>query len=73
LYGEKDGGIPMASVEQMKVALSSGSASAKAAQFVTYPDTGHAFHADYRPSYSKGPAEDGWARCLAWFKAHGVA
>jgi len=73
LYGEKDGGIPLASLDQMKAALAQGSAAAKAAQFVTYPDTGHAFHADYRPSYSKGPAEDGWARCLAWFKAHGVA
>ena len=73
LYGEKDGGIPLASLDQMKAALAQGSAAAKAAQFVTYPDTGHAFHADYRPSYSKGPAEDGWKRCLAWFKAHGVA
>ena len=73
LYGEKDAGIPLVSVEQMKAALTQGTAAAKASQFVTYPDTGHAFHADYRPSYSKGPAEDGWARCLAWFKAHGVA
>ena len=73
LYGEKDGGIPLDSVEKMKLALAQGTAAAKASQFVTYPDTGHAFHADYRPSYSKGPADDGWARCLAWFKANGVA
>ena len=38
-----------------------------------YPDAPHAFHADYRPSYRKAEAEDGWKRALAWFKQHGVA
>jgi len=37
-----------------------------------YPDTPHAFHADYRESYREGPAKDGWAKCLAWFKKNGV-
>jgi carboxymethylenebutenolidase len=73
LYGEDDAGIPLGTVEQMKAALATGTAAAKASQFVTYPNTGHAFHADYRPSFRQGPAQDGWARCLAWFKAHGVA
>jgi carboxymethylenebutenolidase len=73
LYGEKDGGIPVDTVDKMKVALATGNAASKAAQFVLYPDTGHAFHADYRPSYRQGPADDGWKRCLAWFKANGVA
>jgi len=73
LYGEKDGGIPLDTVDKMKAALSTGNAPSKAAQFVLYPDTGHAFHADYRASYRQGPAEDGWKRCLAWFKAQGVA
>ncbi|MBC7940555.1 MAG: dienelactone hydrolase family protein, partial [Chitinophagaceae bacterium] len=41
--------------------------------FVVYPDTPHAFHADYRPSYRKAAADDGWARCLAWFRKNGVA
>ena len=36
-------------------------------------DAPHAFHADYRASYRKEAAEDGWKRALAWFKAHGVA
>jgi len=40
---------------------------------VVYDDTPHAFHADYRPSYRKAAAEDGWKRMLAWFKTHGVA
>lgn len=73
LYGEKDGGIPLDTVDRMKAALGNGTAASKAAQFVLYPDTGHAFHADYRASYRQGPADDGWKRCLAWFKANGVA
>jgi carboxymethylenebutenolidase len=73
LYGEKDGGIPLDTVDKMKAALATGTAASKAAQFVLYPDTGHAFHADYRASYRQGPADDGWKRCLAWFKANGVA
>lgn len=69
LYGAKDGGIPLASVEKMKEALAQGSSKS---EFVIYEDSGHAFHADYRPSYVKADAKDGWDRCLAWFKDHGV-
>ena len=73
LYGGKDSGIPVESVNAMKTALAGGSAAAKASQFVVYPDAPHAFHADYRPSYRKDAADDGWQRCLAWFKSQGVA
>ena len=73
LYGEKDTGIPLDTVERMKSALSAGSAAAKKSEFVVYPEAPHAFHADYRPSFRKEAAEDGWKRCLAWFKANGVA
>jgi len=73
LYGEADTGIPLDGVEKMKAALAAGNASAKASQFVIYKDAPHAFHADYRPSYRKEAAEDGWKRCLAWFRQHGVA
>jgi len=73
LYGADDTGIPVNTVAAMQEALASGSPAAKASTFVLYPDAPHAFHADYRPSYRKGPAEDGWRRALAWFKAHGVA
>ena len=52
----------------MKAALATGSPAAKASQFVVYPEAGHAFHADYRPSYVASAAEDGWKRALAWFK-----
>jgi len=73
LYGEADTGIPLDGVEKMKAALAAGNAKSKASQFVVYKDAPHAFHADYRPSYRKEAAEDGWKRCLAWFKANGVA
>jgi len=73
LYGEKDSGIPLSAVDAMKSALAASSnPAAKKSQFVVYPGAGHAFHADYRPSYQRDAAEDGWARCLAWFKANGV-
>lgn len=72
LYGGKDGGIPLDTVDAMKAALARGNAPAKASQFVIYPEAPHAFHADYRPSYRKDAADDGWTRCLAWFKQHGV-
>lgn len=72
LYGGKDEGIPLTDIEKMKAALARGSAASKDSQFVVYPDADHAFNADYRPSYLKSAADDGWKRMLAWFKAHGV-
>ena len=72
LYGGNDPGIPQDTVDKMKAALASGNAAAKKSEFVVYPDTPHAFHADYRPSYRKEAADDGWKRCVAWFKANGV-
>ena len=73
LYGSADTGIPLDTVETMKTALAAGNASARRSQFVVYPEAPHAFHADYRPSFRKEAAEDGWKRCLEWFKAHGAA
>lgn len=73
LYGAADTGIPLDTVDKMKVVLSGGNAAAKASTFVVYPDAPHAFHADYRPSFRKEAAEDGWKRANAWFKQHGVA
>ena len=69
LYGLKDTGITQESIAQMKEALAKGP---NKAQFVVYPNSGHAFHADYRPSYVEADAKDGWGRALAWFKQHGV-
>jgi carboxymethylenebutenolidase len=73
LYGEKDTGIPFETVEKMKAALAAGNAAARKSEIVAYADAPHGFHADYRPSFRKEAAADGWKRCLAWFAAHGVA
>jgi carboxymethylenebutenolidase len=59
--------------EALAEAGAKGNAAAKASTFVVYKDAPHAFHADYRPSYRKEAAADGFAKTLAWFKAHGVA
>jgi carboxymethylenebutenolidase len=73
LYGAADQGIPLDTVDTMKAALATGSAAAKKSEFMVYPDAPHGFHADYRPTYRKEAAEDGWKRCVAWFKSNGVA
>ena len=72
LYGGADPSIPQETVAQMKAALGAGGPASQASQFVVYPQGQHAFHADYRPGYDAAAARDGWDRCLAWFKAHGV-
>ncbi|HMN93134.1 MAG TPA: dienelactone hydrolase family protein [Hydrogenophaga sp.] len=73
LYGAEDTGIPLDTVDKMKAALAAGNAAAKASTFVVYPGAPHAFHADYRPSFRREAAEDGWKRALDWFRRHGVA
>jgi len=73
LYGGADTGIPLDTVEQMKAALKQGSDAARRSGFHIYPQASHAFHADYRPSYDRAAAEDGWQRCLGWLRGHGVA
>jgi len=70
LYGAADTGIPIDTVEKMQTALK---AAKSASEIHVYPDTPHGFYADYRPSYRKDQADDGWKRCLAWFKKNGAA
>jgi carboxymethylenebutenolidase len=70
LYGAEDQGIPLDTVEQMKTALR---AADSPSEIVTYPNAGHAFYADYRPSYRKDAAENGWTRLQEWLKRHGVS
>ena len=70
LYGGKDQGIPLESVEQMRTALKAAKVDA---QIIVYPDSPHAFFADYRPSYKEDDAKDAWQKLQAWFKQHGVA
>lgn len=69
LYGGKDSGIPLETVERMRAELAKGKSGS---EFMIYPEAGHAFHADYRPSYVEASAKDGWQRCLEWMHKHGV-
>jgi carboxymethylenebutenolidase len=69
LYGEEDTGIKVEQVQQMEAALK---AAGKTAEFHEYPGAPHGFVADYRPSYRKDAAEDGWKQMTAWFKKYGV-
>ena len=70
LYGGKDQGIPLDSIEIMRAALK---AARNPSEIIVYPDAGHGFNADYRPGYNKEDAEDGWKRLQAWFTKYGVA
>jgi carboxymethylenebutenolidase len=70
LYGGSDPGIPVETVEQMRAALKAANSPS---EIIVYPDTPHAFHADYRPSYRPQQAQDGWRRLQEWFKKYGAA
>jgi len=70
LYGEADTGIPMTDVEKMRAALK---AAKSKSMIISYPDTPHAFNADYRPSYRQAAADDGWKRLQGWLVGNGVS
>ena len=70
LYGAKDASIPLDTVRKMEAALAQGSSKSK---FVVFENSGHAFHADYRPTFNEADAKKGWQLCLDWFRQHGVA
>jgi carboxymethylenebutenolidase len=72
LYGGADQGIPLDQVERLRAGLKAFGNDRKS-QIHVYDSMPHAFNADYRPSYRKDAAEDGWKKMLAWFKKHGVA
>jgi len=67
LFGEEDRNPPPEDVRKFEELLKRHN---KNVEIVLYKGAGHAFHADYRPSYRAEAAKDGWARCLAWFDKH---
>ncbi|NYT63090.1 dienelactone hydrolase family protein [Alcaligenaceae bacterium] len=67
LYGGKDSSIPLADIHRVEAVLKQGNAAAQASKIVVYPESGHAFYADYRPSYHKVDAQDAWSKALSWF------
>ena len=70
LYGGADPGIPLDTIEKMRAAVK----AAKGTSVIhVYPDAGHGFNADYRPSYNPEAAKDAWTKMLAWFAKYGVA
>jgi len=69
LYGGADTGIPLETVHTFQAALAAVNSPSTVH---IYPDAPHAFYADYRPSYRKEAAEDGWQRLKTWLKQHGV-
>jgi carboxymethylenebutenolidase len=69
LYGGRDQSIPLDHVEQLRAALR---AANSASQVLVYPDAPHAFYADYRPSYRRDEAENGWQRMKDWFAQFGL-
>jgi carboxymethylenebutenolidase len=73
LYGGKDSSIPLELVGRMRTALAHGNAASRQSEIVVYPDAGHAFLADYRPSYDPAAAHDGWRRCVEWLGRFGAA
>ncbi|HIJ37318.1 MAG TPA: dienelactone hydrolase family protein [Rhodospirillaceae bacterium] len=68
LFAEQDKFIPVDQVEKLRAQL-----KGHPCDLVVYPGVQHGFHADYRPSYNKAAAEDGWGRLQAWFKRYGVS
>jgi|SRR6185312_996969 len=76
-YGGKDAGIPLDTVEQMRLGIEAASAAAndvsrRASRIDVYPEAQHGFNADYRPAYDPAAARDAWSKMLAFFKEHNV-
>ncbi|MBL8211600.1 MAG: dienelactone hydrolase family protein [Bryobacterales bacterium] len=69
LYGGQDRGIPLDTVLKMQSQRRRGRSGSV---LEVYEEAPHGFDADYRESYRKREAEDGWARVLAWYRKHGV-
>jgi carboxymethylenebutenolidase len=69
LYAGQDSS---SSPAQIAAAEAKAKAAGRTVEIIVYPDAPHGFHADYRPSYRKADAEDGWRRMLAWLHRYGV-
>jgi carboxymethylenebutenolidase len=67
LYGGQDSSINQTDVQ---AAAAKARAAGQTVEIVVYPDAGHGFHADYRPSYNAADAEAGWMRAQTWFKKY---
>src|SRR5581483_6877842 len=62
-FGEKDEGIPMSAVEEIKKRQPQ-------AEIYTYPDAPHGFYCDERASYRKPAADLAWSRTVEFLSKH---
>ena len=67
LFGENDKSPTPDDAKKMGELIKAGNPNV---EIVIYPAAGHGFHADYRPSYNKPAADDGWKRCTGWFEKY---
>ncbi len=69
MYGARDGGIPVDTVEGLRAELEKGNSGS---DIVIYPEAGHGFLADYRQGYHRESSLDAWPRFLDWMRRNGV-
>jgi carboxymethylenebutenolidase len=67
VFGEEDQNPPIALAAELE---KRASAAGKDVTTKVYKDAGHAFLADYRPSYKEAPAHELWNDATAFFKKH---
>jgi carboxymethylenebutenolidase len=67
LFGEED---PNPSPEHAARLQEELDKHGKTYTFHMYRDAGHAFFADYRPSYRAAPAQDMWHRVMLFYDRH---
>ena len=68
MYGARDGGIPVDTVEGLRAELEKGNSGS---DIVIYPEAGHGFLADYRQGYHRESSLDAWPRFLDWMRRNG--
>lgn len=66
-FGAEDQSIPPDQVKQLEQVLESLDVPS---DVVVYPNAGHAFFNDTRPSYREGPAQDSWATMIQFFSRY---
>lgn len=64
IFGDQDTNPTVAHVERLRQELAK---HGKTSEFKIYPNAGHAFFADYRPSYRQEAAVDAWLKVYDWF------
>ena len=67
LFGEEDANPSPGHAARLKEELDR---HGKTYEFKMYRDAGHAFFADYRPSYRAAPAQDMWHRVLVFYEKY---